>query len=71
MPHIGALIAGATIPARDREIVVLRMLGLCDETYEMHHHRMIAANNTGMAQEEIEAAIAGARRMPVGLRPRC
>ncbi len=59
VPHIGALIAEGTIPPRDREIVVLRMLGLCDETYETHHHRMIAANNTGMSEAEIDAALAG------------
>lgn len=59
VPHIKALIADATIPARDREIIVLRMLGQCDETYETHHHRMIASANTGMSPGEIEAAVTG------------
>lgn len=59
VPHIKALIADSTLPARDREIVVLHMLALCKDTYELHHHRMIAANNTGMPQEEIEAAVTG------------
>lgn len=59
VPHINALIAQATIPARDREIIVLRMLGQCDETYETHHHGMIAEKNTGMSAEEIEAAVTG------------
>lgn len=59
VPHIAALIAQSTLPPRDREIVVLRILALCEETYELHHHRMIAANNTGMSEAEIEAAIAG------------
>jgi len=59
VPHIEALIAKATIPARDREIVVLHMLALCGDSYELQHHRMIAATNTGMSQEEIDAAVAG------------
>ncbi len=59
VPHIQAMIADATIPARDREIVVLRLLSLCGDTYELHHHRMIADLNTGMSGEEIEAAVAG------------
>jgi len=59
VPHIKALIADATIPPRDREIVVLRMLALCQETYELHHHRAIAEKNTGMSHGEIDAAIAG------------
>jgi alkylhydroperoxidase family enzyme len=59
VPHIKALIVEGTIPPRDREIVVLRMLGQCDETYETHHHRTIAATNTGMSEQEIEAALAG------------
>ncbi|MDG2005465.1 MAG: carboxymuconolactone decarboxylase family protein [Novosphingobium sp.] len=59
VPHIKALIAEGKIPPRDREIVVLCMLGLCDETYETHHHRTIAATNTGMSDAEIDAALAG------------
>jgi 4-carboxymuconolactone decarboxylase len=59
VPHIKALIAEGRISPRDREIVVLAMLGQCDETYETHHHRMIAAANTGMSEEEIEAALRG------------
>jgi alkylhydroperoxidase family enzyme len=59
VPHIKALIADASLPPRDREIVVLHMLGLCEDTYELHHHRMIAATNTGMSEEEIEAAVQG------------
>ena len=59
VPHIRALIAESSLPPRDREVVVLHLLALCDEAYELHHHRMIAANNAGMAEEEIDAAIAG------------
>jgi len=59
VPHIKAMIAEGTIPPRDREIIVLRTLGQCDEAYETHHHRMIAAANTGMPEEEIEAAVRG------------
>lgn len=60
VPHIKALIAESSLPPREREIVVLRMLALCDETYELHHHRMIAATNTRMSDAEISAVLAGA-----------
>lgn len=60
VPLIAKLIPGSSIPARDREILVLRTLALCDETYETHHHVLIA-RNAGMTDEEIEAARTGGR----------
>jgi alkylhydroperoxidase family enzyme len=38
-------------------------LGLCDETYETHHHILIA-RNAGMSDDEIEAALAGRADLP-------
>jgi alkylhydroperoxidase family enzyme len=58
IPLIEKLIPGSDLPPRDREILVLRTLGLCNEVYEAHHHVLIA-RNAGMTDAEIEAARAG------------
>jgi alkylhydroperoxidase family enzyme len=58
VPLIAKLIPGTALPPRDREILVLRTLALCDETYEAHHHVLIA-RNAGMTDDEIEAARTG------------
>lgn len=58
LPYIDKVIRGSNLPPRDREVVVLRLLGLCDETYELHHHEMIA-RNASMTEAEIAAAKAG------------
>jgi alkylhydroperoxidase family enzyme len=58
VPFIEQLIARTTLPPRDREVLVLRTLGLSGETYELHHHTMIA-KNAGMAAEEIAALADG------------
>lgn len=58
LPYIDKVIRGSNLPPRDREIVVLRLLALCDEVYELHHHEMIA-RNAGMSDAEIIAAQAG------------
>ena len=58
IPHIAGLIAGSTLPPRDREVLVIRTLSLSDESYEAHHHRQIASN-AGMSQAEIAAAARG------------
>jgi alkylhydroperoxidase family enzyme len=63
VPLIAKLIPGSALPPRDREILVLRTLGLCDETYETHHHVLIA-RNAGMTDDEIEAARAGRADLP-------
>jgi 4-carboxymuconolactone decarboxylase len=58
VPFIEQLIARTTLPPRDREVLVLRTLGLSDETYELHHHTMIAVN-AGMDPGEIAALAKG------------
>ncbi|MDO8212438.1 carboxymuconolactone decarboxylase family protein [Conexibacter sp. CPCC 206217] len=45
------------LPARDRELVVLRTAALTGSTYEAEHHRTIGAA-VGLTPEEIEAALA-------------
>lgn len=59
MPLIAKLISGSDLPPRDREVLVLRTLVLCDEVYEYNHHVLIA-RNAGMTDAEIEAAGAAA-----------
>lgn len=58
VPFIDKVIRGSNLPPRDREVVVLRVLALCDEIYEMHHHVLIA-RNAGMSDAEIDMAKAG------------
>lgn len=59
MPLIAKLISGSDLPPRDREVLVLRTLRLCDEVYEYNHHVLIA-RGAGMTDAEIEAAAGGA-----------
>ncbi len=48
------LLNASTLPARDREIVMLRMGWLCQAEYEWAQHARIAsADNIGMSAEEI------------------
>ena len=63
LPLIAKLISGSNLPPRDREILVLRTLALCDETYETEHHVLIA-RNAGVSDADIESAQAG-----VGISP--
>ena len=58
IPLIAKLISGSDLPPRDREILVLRTLALCDETYEAAHHELIA-EGAGLSAAEIAAARAG------------
>lgn len=58
MGLIGQLIVHSTLPPRDREILVLRALGVCGEEYETFHHTLIA-RKAGMSDAEIEAARTG------------
>jgi alkylhydroperoxidase family enzyme len=58
VPFIEKVIADTKLPPRERQIVVLRTLALADETYELHHHRVIS-RNAGMSEEEIAAAASG------------
>jgi 4-carboxymuconolactone decarboxylase len=58
VPFIEQLIARSTLPPRDREVLVIRTLGLSGESYEMHHHEQIAAK-AGMNAEVIAAIADG------------
>lgn len=58
LAYIDKVIRGSNLPPRDREVLVLRLLGLCDEVYELHHHEMIA-RGASMTEAEIAAAKAG------------
>jgi 4-carboxymuconolactone decarboxylase len=62
MPLIAKLISGSDLPPRDREVLVLRTLALCDETYEYNHHVLIA-RNAGLTDLEIEAARTGSANL--------
>jgi len=58
IPLIAKLIPGSSLPPRDREILVLRTLTLCDEVYEATHHVAIA-RSAGMTDAEIRMARSG------------
>ncbi len=58
LPHIEAVIAKTSLPPRDRQLIVLRMLVLCDDTYERTHHITIS-RNAGISEEEIAAFQSG------------
>lgn len=57
-----AMQLGATplLPARDKEILILRTSVLCRETYESAHHLHIA-RQAGLTDEEIESARQGSK----------
>jgi 4-carboxymuconolactone decarboxylase len=52
-----------SLPARDKEVLVLRTLALCGEQYEAAHHQHIA-RHAGLSDEEIEAARQGGDQLP-------
>ncbi len=58
VPYIRQVIAESILPPRDREVLVLRVLARAGDTYEMHHHEMIA-RGAGMTDAEIAAACSG------------
>lgn len=58
IPFVNKLMSGSLLPPRDREILILRTLGLCDESYEEHHHTHIALT-LGLSAAEVEATRAG------------
>lgn len=62
IPFLDKLIRGSNLPARDREVLVLRCLALCHETYEAQHHALIA-RKAGMTDAEIAAAGSGDERL--------
>jgi len=62
-PFAMQLGAKPLLPPRDKEILILRTLVLCQETYESAHHLYIA-REAGMTDEEIEAARRGGEGLP-------
>jgi 4-carboxymuconolactone decarboxylase len=58
VPYLARLIAETELPARDRQLVCLRMLELCGDTYEQTHH-VVISRKCGLTDEAIAAAIAG------------
>jgi 4-carboxymuconolactone decarboxylase len=55
IPFLTKLMSGSLLPPRDREILILRSLGLCGESYEEHHHMRIG-QALGMSADEAAAA---------------
>ena len=53
----GLLLAGGTLPPRDREVLILRTAANCGADYEWGHH-LDLGRLTGLADEEM-AALAG------------
>lgn len=58
IPFVDKLMGRSLLPPRDREILILRTLGLCDESYEEDHHVRIA-RTLGISAADIEAARSG------------
>jgi 4-carboxymuconolactone decarboxylase len=56
--HLAELVARTNLPPRDRQIVCLRMLQLCDEVYEKTHHITIS-RKAGLTDEDISAILQG------------
>jgi len=63
LPFGEKLMGGSNLPHRDREILVLRTVGLCKEAYEAAHH-LVMARNAGLTEAEIEAAKNGGAGLP-------
>jgi len=64
MPFGEKLMRGSELPARDREILILRTCELCRETYETVHHELIG-RNIGMSEADVAAARAGGAGLPL------
>jgi AhpD family alkylhydroperoxidase len=65
-----SILVDAELPARDREIAVLRVAQLTDAEYEWVHHVRIALR-AGVTDEEIEAIAAGGDSLDEGDRLLC
>jgi 4-carboxymuconolactone decarboxylase len=55
IPFLTKLMSGSALPSRDREILILRTLGLSGETYEEQHHMSIG-QAVGLSADEAMAA---------------
>lgn len=58
VPYIAQVIAGSSLPPRDREVLVLRTLALGQDIYEAHHHVQIA-HKAGLSDADIAAVRTG------------
>jgi 4-carboxymuconolactone decarboxylase len=58
LPYLAEVITRTGLPPRDRQIVCLYMLELCNEVYEKTHHITIS-RKVGLSDEEISAILAG------------
>jgi 4-carboxymuconolactone decarboxylase len=58
VPYVDKLMSRSLLPHRDREILILRTLVLCNESYEEQHHVRIA-QTLGMSAAEVEAVKTG------------
>jgi alkylhydroperoxidase family enzyme len=58
VPWLARVITATTLPVRDRQIAVLRLLALCGDTYEQTHH-VVISRKCGLSDAEIAAARAG------------
>lgn len=57
-PLIKKVISETDLPPRDRQILVMRTLALCNDVYESTHHELIS-HNAGLTDADIEAARTG------------
>jgi 4-carboxymuconolactone decarboxylase len=55
LPFIDQTIRGSILPAREREILIMRTLAIGQDVYESYHHTSIALKS-GMTAAEIESA---------------
>jgi 4-carboxymuconolactone decarboxylase len=58
IPLAEQLFLRSSLPPREREILILRAMHLCDENYDLPHH-VVIARGIGMSDAEIEAARQG------------
>lgn len=63
MPFAEHMGLHSSVPARDREFLLLRIFALCDATYESTHHSLIA-RKIGLTDDEVTAAQAGGQDLP-------
>ena len=57
--QFGGVLLTGKLPARDRELLILRTGHLCDAEYELHQHNRIAAQ-VGVSDEELARVAEGA-----------
>jgi 4-carboxymuconolactone decarboxylase len=63
IPFAEQLVYGSTLPARDREILIIRTSELCGERYEAIHHVHIG-RTLGLSDEEMRSAATGGALLP-------